>query len=208
MTDFSIENGLNGQISGVDEAGRGPLAGPVVAAAVIFKTQTLNFLELIDDSKKLSEKKRLKAYDYLINCNEMKYGIGICSPQEIDRLNILKATFTAMERALKKLKEQKEEISIALIDGNHAPKIFCKTQAIIKGDGKSTSIAAASIIAKTTRDEIMKELAKNHPEYGWEQNFGYPTKEHVLAIKKYGITEHHRKTFAPIAQIISQGDLF
>jgi ribonuclease HII len=176
-------------IAGIDEAGRGPLAGPVVAAAVIFDKSTV--LNEVNDSKKLSEKKREFLYDQIIN-SCVSYGIGIIDHIEIDKINILQASLKAMQIAIDKLSPQPDFI---LIDGNKKFYSEIPTETIIKGDSKSFAIAAASIIAKVTRDRIMIEAAKEYPDYLWERNKGYATRAHINAIKKFGSTTLHRKTF-------------
>ncbi len=181
---------LNKNIAGCDEAGRGSLAGPVVAAAVIlpknFKNNTLN------DSKLLSEKNRL-LLKKIIEKQAISWAIGIVSSKEIDKINILNASFLAMHRAIKKLHTKPK---LLLIDGNRF-KAFqdIDYKCIVKGDTKYLSIAAASILAKTYRDDIMRRLNIASPEYKWEQNKGYPTREHRQAIKRFGISKHHRKSF-------------
>ena len=182
--------------AGVDEVGRGCLAGPVFAAAVILNNNI--DIKDIKDSKKIPFKKRIFLSDY-IKKNSI-YAIGSASVEEIDKINILNASLLSMKRALEKLNCKP---SLAYIDGPFAPenlKINYKT--IIKGDEKIKCISAASIIAKTSRDLFMINLSKKHPEYGWQKNFGYGTKEHLLSLKKYGITPHHRKTFKPIHNIL------
>ena len=197
IPDFSIENETNASfIAGVDEAGRGPLCGPVVAAAVIFPNRDIEIPVIIRDSKKMSPAQRATAYDWIIR--NTIWATGQCSPAEIDELNILWASMCAMERAVAGLNQKPD---VCLIDGNRVPKNLCG-HAIVKGDAKSLSIAAASIIAKETRDRIMHELATQFPMYGWDKNAGYPTAEHLCAIEKYGITEHHRKTFGPVKKAL------
>lgn len=176
-------------IAGIDEAGRGPIAGPVVAAAVIFNKK--KFHPKINDSKKLTEYTRDELYNWIID-NCITFGIGIVSHNEIDRINILQASLKAMKIAVTKLNP---EPHICLIDGNKTFNSELKTIAVIKGDSKSFSIAAASIIAKVTRDRIMKELSLIHPQYSWEHNKGYPTREHIKAVRLHGASELHRKTF-------------
>lgn len=191
MADFEIEKTYNGKIiAGVDEAGRGPLAGAVVAAAVIVNTD--KFIEGIRDSKKISKIKREKLYEFIVN--NYQYGVGIVSPEEIDKINILEATKKACCLAVDSLKTNPE---IVLVDGNMK---FAdpRYHSIIKGDDKSTSIAAASIVAKVTRDRIMHSLSLEYPAYDWHKNSGYGTKYHLEAIIKEGITSYHRKSFAPI----------
>jgi ribonuclease HII len=196
MADFSIENSFNGVIAGVDEAGRGPWAGPVVAGAVILDRN--NFPDGIDDSKKLSAKKREIIFEQLQKVAQI--GIGIVGVQEIDKLNILQASMLAMQKAVEALPVLPD---IVLVDGNKKPNLQCETHAIIKGDSKSLSIAAGAIVAKVTRDRIMQQIAVEHPFYGWEKNSGYGTKIHQEGLLKYGITIHHRKSFKPIAKILA-----
>ena len=181
---------LNKLIAGCDEAGRGCLAGPVVAAAVILPNNFKN--KMLNDSKLLSEKKRdllRKVIEKQATC----WAIGIVSPAEIDKINILNASFLAMHRAIKKLYFEPEFL---IIDGNRFnPYQGINHECIIKGDGKYLVIAAASVLAKTYRDDIMKKLAVEFPDYNWKKNKGYPTKLHRNAIKKIGISKHHRKSF-------------
>ncbi len=204
MPDWSEENKLNGIIAGVDEAGRGPWAGPVVAGAVVFLNREINpyLLKSLNDSKKLSAKKREELYNLLIEESKKKnlcYAIGEASAAEIDEINILQATFNAMRRAVKNLTVKPD---IALIDGNQTPIPFdCKTKTVVKGDEISFSISAASIMAKVYRDNLMKKLALKYPQYAFEKNAGYGTKAHIEALKQYGITKEHRKSYKPIAEI-------
>jgi len=182
--------------AGVDEVGRGCLAGPVFAAAVILNNNI--DIKDIKDSKKIPFKKRIFLSDY-IKKNSI-YAIGSASVEEIDKINILNASLLSMKRALEKLNCKP---SLAYIDGPFAPenlKINYKT--IIKGDEKITCISAASIVAKATRDIFMIKLAKKYPQYSWDKNFGYGTKDHLRLLKKHGITKHHRKTFKPIHKIL------
>lgn len=181
---------------GVDEAGRGPWAGPVVAAAVILPK---NFITLkIDDSKKLSKKNRELLHKYIVQ--NADFGIGFSSVSEIDSLNILQATFLAMRRAVDNLNILPEK---AFIDGNATPpNMPCVTECIVKGDSKVVSIAAASIIAKVTRDRFMTKLSHLYPGYGWEKNFGYGVKAHQEALKTLGITPEHRRSFKPIHNML------
>ena len=192
MPDFSVEDKKRqldfNNIAGVDEAGRGPWAGPVYSAIVILNRNCIP--DGINDSKKISEKKRIELYEeILIN---HKYGIGCASPDEIDQLNILEATFLSMRRALENLIIKPDYI---LVDGNLSPNFNIPHESIIKGDSISMSIAAASIIAKVERDKFMLNIDNEHPEYKWKKNKGYPTKENREAIKKEGISKHHRKSF-------------
>ena len=182
--------------AGCDEAGRGCLAGPVVAAAVILD-KNKDYPEL-NDSKQLTEKKRMQLRD-LVMQEALSYGVGIVSPQEIDKINILNASFLAMHRALDQLKLQPE---LLLIDGNRFnPYKKVKHVCIVGGDAKYQSIAAASILAKTTRDLMMKEYDEQYPQYNWKKNKGYPTLEHKQAIADYGTTPLHRMTFNMAIQL-------
>ena len=176
-------------VAGVDEAGRGPLAGPVVAAAVIFEKDI--FIEEVDDSKKLNEKVREELFDLIIG-KSLCYGIGVIDHKEIDRINILQASLLAMRRAVSKLSTKPNFI---LIDGNKSFYSRIPIKTVVKGDSLSFSIAAASIIAKVTRDRIMKNESERYPHYLWHQNKGYATSEHIEAIWKYGLSPLHRKTF-------------
>lgn len=175
---------------GLDEVGRGCLAGPVVAAAVLLPDNFEN--KLINDSKKLTSKDRY-FLEKIIKKQAISYAIGVVSPKKIDKINILNASFLAMHRAIEQIEEKYE---LLLIDGNRFNKYKnIKHQCIIKGDTKFMSIAAASILAKTHRDQIMKNLAIRFPEYSWETNKGYPTKKHRESIIKFGANKHHRKSF-------------
>lgn len=188
---FDIEKG--GNIVGVDEAGRGPLAGPVVAAAVRLKSYC-DRLQEINDSKKLTEKKREKLFDIINEC--FYVGVGISTVEEIDSLNILNATFLAMRRAIENLKLEKNEDILVLVDGNFTIREYNgKQEAVIKGDAKSLSIAAASIIAKVTRDRMMVAESDKYPKYHFEKHKGYGTKAHREAIMTFGPLDIHRKTF-------------
>ena len=206
MPDFTYESLYKGSglVFGIDEAGRGPWCGPVVAACVCWPNQKIDpaLAEQINDSKKLSAQKREKLFPLIMNSAYV--GIGQASAQEIDEINILQATFLAMDRALQNAAKNGHTASFALIDGNRLPRWTLPCQALIKGDSLSLSIAAASIIAKVTRDHIMTELAKEYPEYAWDKNAGYGTTEHIAALKKYGITPHHRKSYRPIKELLEQ----
>lgn len=181
--------------AGCDEAGRGCLAGPVFASAVILPTDFKH--SLLNDSKQLTEKQR-DILRPIIEKEAIAWAVGSYSPQEIDEVNILNASFFSMHRAIKKLSTKPTSL---LIDGNRFKPYFgIAHHCIIKGDSKYLSIAAASVLAKTYRDDLMKELDAVYPEYGWKQNKGYPTKAHRAAIKKYGATEHHRMTFRLLAE--------
>jgi ribonuclease HII len=176
--------------AGCDEVGRGCLAGPVVASAVILPQDFSH--SFLTDSKKLSGKKRAELVE-VIKEESIAWAIAECSPIEIDQVNILKASFWAMHKALDQLKQKPDFL---LIDGNRfTPYQEIKHECVIKGDSKFFSIAAASILAKEYRDNLMRDLAEKHPHYGWERNVGYPTKQHRAGIQKFGITEHHRKSF-------------
>ena len=194
--DFSIELSFSGIIAGVDEAGRGPWAGPVVAAAVILDQK--NIPAGINDSKKMTATKREQLYEIIIATYPT--GVGMASVDEIDSMNILEATKLAMRRAIEQLSVIPD---LALVDGNRAPILPCKVQTVIGGDAKSLSIAAASIIAKVTRDRLMCELAREFPGYGWERNAGYGTSLHQAGLASLGVTPHHRRSFAPIRALIA-----
>ena len=185
-------------VAGVDEVGRGPLAGPVTAAAVILDPR--DFPEGLNDSKQLTAKRREKLHDLLMECADVS--IGHADVDEINELNILRASHLAMQRALAGLRQVPD---LALIDGNMIPRglnIPCQT--IIRGDTISVSIAAASIVAKVSRDRIMWDLAQHYPGYGWETNAGYPTKSHKEALQNLGVTPHHRRWFKPVHNILYQ----
>jgi ribonuclease HII len=197
---FDIENEYPGMIvAGVDEAGRGPLCGPVIAAAVIF-TNARQYLFsqhgiVINDSKQMTQAQREAAYEWITQ--NTIWTTGQCSPVEIDEINILQASLLAMTRAVNTLPRRQDFV---LVDGNKMPAGMTG-RAIVKGDTKSISIAAASIVAKVTRDRIMRELARKYPQYGWDKNAGYPTAAHLAAINAHGINEYYRKTFAPIKNL-------
>jgi ribonuclease HII len=199
MPDFVLELAAEGRVAGIDEAGRGPWAGPVVAAAAILDPATLpkSLANRLDDSKKLSKPVREKLFGELQDCAAL--GVGIASVAEIDEINVLAATMLAMRRATLALPVIPD---IALVDGNRAPNLPCPVQTVIRGDSRSFSIAAASIIAKVTRDRIMARLAAEHPVYGWERNAGYGTKAHQAGLERHGVTVHHRRSFKPIAALL------
>lgn len=194
---FEFEDGHTGIVCGLDEVGRGPLAGPVVAAAVIIDRTKIPALLLADinDSKKLTAKKRAAIFAALPDYAEIS--IAEASVAEIDDINILQASLLAMQNAFHALRTRP---AVALVDGNKAPILPCKTQTIVGGDAKSFSIAAASIAAKEYRDQLMNRYAIEFPHYGWSENAGYGTAQHLKAIEIYGITPHHRRTFAPISK--------
>ena len=201
---FDIEKKFGNIVVGIDEVGRGPLAGPVVAVAVYIKRSLWkNFLKKypeiikINDSKKISKKIRKKLYKILINI--ISFGVGAASVKEIEEKNILQASLIAMERAYISLKVRAKFV---LVDGINTPKIKANVKAIKNGDNKSISIASASIIAKVIRDNLMKKLSYKYPEFFWNENSGYGTKIHIDRIKLFGITPHHRKSFKPITKMI------
>ena len=197
---MEFDEKYNKIVVGVDEAGRGPLAGPVVAGAVIV-IQDFPELQEINDSKKLTEKKRERLFEAIEkNCI---VGIGIASEKEIDEMNILNATFLAMRRAISQV-AGKSGFDIVLVDGNHLIREYeGEQECVVKGDGKSIAIAAASIVAKVTRDRMLCEIAKEFPEYEFEKHKGYGTREHVEAIRTYGVCPLHRKSFEPIRSILN-----
>ncbi|HQX27242.1 MAG TPA: ribonuclease HII [Alphaproteobacteria bacterium] len=203
--DFSIEDSIGGLVCGLDEVGRGPLAGPVVAACVYIPAEkrNLKFVSEIRDSKKLLPQKLETLFDFI--SEHFVFALTEISPQIIDQINILQASLLAMKKSHEQIKAA--AITHALVDGNKCPALSCPATAVIKGDGRSVSIAAASIIAKVTRDRLMEKLAEEHPHYGWERNVGYPTVEHMSAIDRHGITDHHRRTFAPVRNFIEFGSV-
>ncbi|MBQ4069812.1 MAG: ribonuclease HII [Alphaproteobacteria bacterium] len=195
--DFSLEYEYGAKIvAGVDEAGRGPLCGPVVAAAVIFPNRDIEIPVVIRDSKQMSAHQRAVAYQWITQ--NTIWAVAKCEAPEIDEMNILWASMCAMERAVSALQQAPDA---CLVDGNRVPKTLAG-RAVVKGDAKSISIAAASIVAKETRDAIMHDLARQFPQYGWDKNAGYPTQSHLQAIEKYGINEHYRKSFGPVKKRI------
>ncbi len=193
MVDYSIENEYKAQgyniICGIDEAGRGPLAGPVYAAAVILPPDCV--IDGLNDSKKLTEKKRERLFDE-IKEKALAYGIASADEKEIDEINILNATFLAMKRAVNSLSVKPD---LALVDGNQKPHTGIEEVTVVKGDAKSMSIAAASVLAKVSRDRFMLETAKEYPQYEFERHKGYGTKLHYEKIAQYGVCEIHRRTF-------------
>ena len=186
------------RIAGVDEVGRGPLAGPVTACAVVLDMSRIP--EGLNDSKKLSAKRRESLAEAILACAEVS--VASASVEEIDELNILRASHLAMERAVAGLLTPPDH---CLIDGNLIPKgLAVSAEAIVKGDSKSVSISAASIVAKIRRDYVMSALAQQYPGYGWETNAGYPSKSHRLALQNLGVTPHHRRSFKPVHNILYQ----
>lgn len=193
---YKFDQAYETPIIGVDEVGRGPLAGPVISAAIILNKEKIP--EGINDSKKLSKKKREVINEELIS--QHSFAIGIASVEEIDKINILQASLLAMKRAVLNLNIKPQTI---LIDGNKLPDLEYNMYPIIKGDSKSISIAAASIIAKVYRDKLMQDLSLQYPGYYWEKNSGYGTKQHLLALNNLGVTPIHRKSFAPIYNMLN-----
>ena len=200
--DFSYERAAMdrgfARIAGVDEVGRGPLAGPVTACAVVLDMSRIP--EGLNDSKKLSAKRRESLAEAILACAEVS--VASASVEEIDELNILRASHLAMERAVAGLLTPPDH---CLIDGNLIPKgLTVSAEAIVKGDSKSVSISAASIVAKIRRDYVMSALAQQYPGYGWETNAGYPSKSHRVALQNLGVTPHHRRSFKPVHNILYQ----
>ena len=200
MPDTSLESALRARglliIAGVDEAGRGPLAGPVSAAAVILPLRWRG--KGLDDSKKLSPAKRDECYARITSDERVAWSVAFADTDEIDRLNILRATHAAMARAVEGLAKA---VDHCLIDGLRVPAFPFPHDGIVKGDGKSLSIAAASIIAKVSRDRLMTEMAQEFPQYGFERHMGYGTREHLEALNRHGPCRHHRRSFQPVAQL-------
>lgn len=200
--DFSFETAAHARglmrIAGVDEVGRGPLAGPVVAAAVVLDPD--NIPDGLNDSKKLTANRRAALYEQLMVCADVS--IAEATVAEIDEHNILRASHIAMVRAVGGLKSAPDHV---LIDGNMTPRdLTLSSETIVKGDARSLSIAAASIVAKLWRDEHMVALAQQYPHYGWEKNAGYPTAQHKLGLLEFGVSPHHRRSFKPIHNILYQ----
>ena len=200
MPDFTYEDALVSRgfarVAGVDEAGRGPLAGPVAAAAVILPRSFS--CPLLDDSKKLSKKRREQLYFEITGNPAIVWSVAMVEPEEIDKINILRATHRAMALALDGLKSKPD---IALVDGLPVKGLPLVHESLVKGDGLSLSIAAASVIAKVTRDGIMQKIHEEFPDYGFIRNQGYGTREHLEALKKYGPCRHHRRSFQPVSQL-------
>ncbi|TKF20708.1 ribonuclease HII [Vibrio genomosp. F6] len=195
LPEFEYPTGYS-LVAGIDEVGRGPLVGDVVTAAVILDPN--NPIEGLTDSKKLSEKKRLALYPE-IKEKALAWAVGRCSPEEIDQFNILQATMVAMQRAIEGLAIQPD---LALIDGNRVPTLSMDAIAVVKGDLRVQEISAASIIAKVVRDQEMEDLDKLHPEFGFAQHKGYPTKAHFAAIEQHGVIDQHRKSFKPVKRAL------
>lgn len=198
---LSRERELGGRVCGIDEAGYAPLAGPVVAAAVVLpRGPKPRALRGLTDSKLLSPDARARFFDVIQRIADV--GVGMATVDEIDRLNIFHSNMLAMKRALDSLGDLPD---FALVDGRALPPLACRARALVKGDRRSLSIAAASVIAKVVRDRLMHELARSHPGYGWETNVGYGTDEHYLGLLRKGPTEHHRRSFAPLTTIFAVG---
>lgn len=196
MPDFEFETRIGGRVAGVDEVGRGPLAGPVTAAAVVLDVDRIP--EGLDDSKKLSMKKREALWAEIIAAAEVS--VAHASVREIEELNILRAAHLAMVRAINGLRLPPDHV---LVDGTMLPRdLTLPATPIVRGDARSLSIAAASIVAKICRDRIMVDLAQQHPGYGWETNMGYPSKSHRLALQNLGVSPHHRRTFRPVHNML------
>ncbi len=205
---WTVERSLSGIVCGIDEVGRAPLAGPVVAACAYIpeERRRKRVLSAVNDSKQLGREQREAIYDDLLGL--ASYGIGEASVAEIDRLNIYHASLLAMRRAYEKMcADFSLSPDFALVDGNAAPGLGCHTRTVIKGDATCLSIAAASIIAKVWRDRLMSSLHEAHPYYGWNTNAGYGTREHLDGIEAAGITTHHRRSFAPVRNYLEFGSV-
>lgn len=197
---FEFEHLHTFPVAGVDEAGIGSWIGPVVAGAVILESTTpQDLLDQLRDSKKLTEKKRELIFEALVASTHVHVGVGEANLVEIDELNIRNAGLLAMKRAVENLSLTP---TMALVDGTGKPELACDVLTIIKGDQRSYSIAAASIVAKVTRDRAIKKLALEYPQYGWEKNAGYGTKQHQEAMREHGVTPWHRKSYAPVAALL------
>ncbi len=197
-TERAFAGSADAIVAGVDEAGRGPWAGPVVAAAVIFRSPKIP--KGLDNSKRLTAERRAELYDVI--CERAWFGVSIVSVEEIDSINILQASMQAMARAVATLNAAPD---VVLVDGNICPKVTPRSVAVIEGDRLCPSIAAASIIAKVTRDRLMQNLAGDFPAYSWHTNKGYGTRAHAEAIDAFGVTCHHRRSFAPIRIALDGG---
>jgi len=202
MPDFELEDMHDGPVFGLDEVGRGPLAGPVVAACVYIPpdVRPLPFILELKDSKKIAKPKLEVLYDVITQ--HCVWRVAEISPLEVDEINVLQASLKAMKLSLEAMDTNPV---FALVDGNKLPQIPCPAACVIKGDNKSYSIAAASIVAKVTRDRIMKALHDDFPHYGWDSNAGYGAKVHMDGINAHGITEHHRKSYAPVKNYLEYG---
>lgn len=201
---LEFERGQQGLVAGIDEAGCAPLAGPVVAAAVVLPQWDRKPRRLygLTDSKLLPAAERERLYRAIVGI--AKVGVGAASAAEIDRLNIYRANMLAMRRAVAALAI---DVGCALVDGNRAPALPCRVETVVKGDSRSLSIAAASVVAKVTRDRLMTRLARRYPGYGWETNRGYGTDDHYIGLLRLGATRHHRLSFAPLSTLFFHADL-
>lgn len=196
VPDFAFERKIGGRVAGVDEVGRGPLAGPVTAAAVVLDGARIP--AGLDDSKKLSARTREALWEAIMQCADVS--VAHATVREIEELNILRASHLAMVRAVAGLRRHPDHV---LVDGTMLPRdLDLPATPIVRGDARSLSIAAASIVAKICRDRIMVDLAQQHPGYGWETNMGYPSKSHRLALQNLGVTPHHRRTFKPVHKML------
>jgi ribonuclease HII len=207
MPDFSLEQRLRGTVAGIDEAGRGPWAGPVVAGAAVLDRETLDedLKNSLNDSKQLSASARETIHAALEASPAATFAIGVATVEEIDAHNILQATYLAMQRAVEALADVLGgPVDAALVDGNQMPRLPCAVQSVVKGDSRSLSIAAASIVAKVSRDRMMAKLAREFPGYGWETNQGYGTAEHKIALDGLGVTPHHRTSYAPVRAVLAR----
>jgi ribonuclease HII len=203
MADFALEAACVGTVAGIDEVGRGPLAGPVLAAAVVFTDRALpETLARLDDSKRLNARTRAELAAVLWAFPGARIGLGAASVREIGARNILGATHLAMARALARLRLP---VDVALVDGNQAPALPCAVRCVVGGDARSLSIAAASVVAKVLRDRLMAGLDPRWPGYGWAHNAGYPTAAHRAAVARLGRTPHHRPGFAPVEAALDRG---
>ena len=202
MPDFELEERFSGPVFGLDEVGRGPLAGPVVAACVYIPDACydLPFVCELKDSKKISKPKLKTLYEQITQ--HFDWSIAQVSVEEIDQINILQASLKAMKLALEDMDVIPAQ---ALVDGNKMPELPCPAECVVKGDSKSYSIAAASIVAKVTRDSLMKRLHDEFPFYSWDTNAGYPSQAHLDGIDQHGITPHHRQSFAPVKNFLARG---
>ena len=204
---FSFEKSLKGLVCGLDEAGRAPLAGPVTAACVAIPIDVYDHpvWTWVTDSKKLSEKKREQAFSIILDT--CYYGIGWVTARDIEQMNIHHASLLAMRKAYEKMCHTcSVHPDKAFVDGKHCPSLSCDTQAVVKGDLRCKSIAAASILAKVSRDSYMKDLDGEYPAYGWSQNKGYPVKKHVEALKTCGPTKYHRRTFSGVSEYFDENN--
>ncbi len=202
MKNMKFDAQFASPLCGIDEVGRGPLAGPVTSACVMIKPEFAGdpCWNSVTDSKKLTAKKREMLYEHIIE--KTYWGLAEADAQEIDQLNIHHATLLAMKRAYEAMADNSPEVQTALIDGKFSPDLPCTTQTVIKGDSLSVAIGAASILAKVTRDRFMTKLSEKYPHYAWERNAGYGTKAHMEGLQSHGLTPFHRLSFAPCAALV------